>query len=268
MIDLGDVYQVAVDIYSAGGVLTDPATATLTITLPDGTTATPAVSLPSSTAGQLRVDYTTTMAGRHSYRMVTTVPATAHTGVFDVRSAAPDLIVSLEDAKTHLNITSTTSDEELRSMIESVTAVVEQYVGAVVRRTEVEVFDGGRAQLTLSHIPVISVTSVVDTGATVSASSYTFNATSGVLTQIAGPSLLPFLVGVQSVTVTYVAGRTTVPANIRMAALLILQHMWESQRPAAAGPFSQGSDDYDPRYSYSVPRRALELLGEPIGGFA
>ena len=60
-------------------------------------------------------------------------------------------------------------------------------------------------------------------------------------------------------------------ADVRLAGLIILQHMWETQRPAAQGPFSQASDDYDPRYAYSVPRRAQELLGVEIGeavGFA
>lgn len=268
MIDLGDVYQVAVDVYTSAGALTSPATATLTITLPDGTTVTPAVTVPPTSTGQLRVDYTTTMAGRHSYRMVTTAPVTAHTGVFDVRSATPELLVSLEDAKAHLNITSTTHDEELRSMIEGIAGALEPYTGAVVRRTEVQVFDGGRCELLLAHTPLISVTSVVDDGTTLAASDYTVNTASGVLTRLSGSFPYPFRPGVQSVTVTYVAGQVSVPAKVRMAALIVLQHLWETQRPAAAGPFSQGSDDFDPRYSYSIPRRALEMLDEPIGGIA
>lgn len=189
--------------------------------------------------------------------------------------AATD-IVTLAEAKLHLNITGTDSDAELAGFISAATQPCEDVVGAVVNRTVVEVFDGGRAQLPLSHRPVSSITSVVDTGTTLSASSYTVNAESGVLTLVAGPSPLPFLVGVQSVTVTYVAGRvastaavaTSAYGNIRMAALIIVQHLWETQRPAAAGPFTQGVDDFDPRYSFSIPRRATELLGERVAGFA
>lgn len=270
MLDLGDVYQVAVDIRDASDVLTNPSTATLTITLPDGTTETPTVTLPPTATGQLRVDYTTVQAGRHIYRMVTTGPTTVYVGVFDVRPAAPELIVSLKDAKKQLNIPldKTSDDEEIRSMIEGITGPIEDYVGAVPRRTETQVFDGGRCAVLLAHIPLISVTSVVDSGTTLTAGDYEVNLTSGVLTRVAGIALLPFLPGVQSVTVTYVAGRAIVPANVRLATLITLQHMWETQRPAASGPFTQGGDDFDPRYTYSIPRRALELLGEPAGGFA
>lgn len=188
--------------------------------------------------------------------------------------AATD-IVTLAEAKAHLNITDSSSDTELAGFISAATQPVEDVVGAVVNRTVVEAFNGGRPSLLLTT-PVSSITSVVATGATLAASSYVFNAASGVLTQVAGPSPLPFLAGVQSVTVTYVAGRvastaavaTSAFGNIRMAALIIIQHLWDTQRPAASGPYSQGVDDYDPRYSFSVPRRATELLGERVGGFA
>lgn len=188
--------------------------------------------------------------------------------------AATD-IVTLAECKTHLNITDSSSDTELGGFISGATAVVERYVGAVVNRAVVETFDGGVSRLSLSHLPVSSVTSVVDDGATLAAGDYVVSPDSGVLSRVAGSGLSAFLVGVQSVVVTYVAGRVASTAAVaaaypdfRLAALIIIQHMWETQRPAAAGPFTQGSDDYDPRYSYSVPRRALELLGEPIGGIA
>lgn len=185
--------------------------------------------------------------------------------------AATD-IVSLAAAKTHLNMTDTASDAELAGFISAATGVVEQYVGAVINRTVTEVFDGGRAVLMLSHIPVVSITSVTDGGTALDAGAYKVAGDSGVLSRVSGSALVPLLAGVQSVVVVYVAGQAAdtdaVPGNMRMAALIIIQHLWETQRPAAQGPFSQASDDYDPRYSYSVPRRALELLGEPVGGIA
>lgn len=188
--------------------------------------------------------------------------------------AATD-IVALADAKTQLNITDSASDAELAGYISGVTRVVERYVGAVIVRSVTDVFDGGRAVLSLRTIPVLSVTSVTDSGAVVDPSGYTVSKPSGVLTRVAGPVPFPFLPGVQSVSVTYQPGQAgdiaAVKANLGdvwLGALIILQHMWETQRPAAAGPFSQGGDDFDPRYTYSIPRRALELLGEPMGGIA
>lgn len=185
----------------------------------------------------------------------------------------------LDDAKAQLNIdeANTDSDVELAGFISGVTGVVERYVGAVVNRTVTEVFDGGRPEVLLSTIPVASITEVTDSGAVLDADAYRASR-SGVLSRVVGPSRSSFLPGVQSVSVEYVAGQVADTAavavqlpHVRLAGLIILQHMWETQRPAAAGPFSQTSDDYDPRYAYSVPRRAQELLGVEIGeavGFA
>lgn len=190
--------------------------------------------------------------------------------------AATDLFL-LADAKAQLNITDAASDAELAGYVSGVTRVVERYVGAVVNRTVTEVFDGGRCEVLLSKIPVASVTKVTDSGTVLDAGAYRASS-SGVLSRVAGPSRTLFLPGVQSVQVEYVAGQVadtaavaTDLADVRLAGLIILQHMWETQRPAAQGPFSQASDDYDPRYAYSVPRRAQELLGIEIGeavGFA
>lgn len=190
--------------------------------------------------------------------------------------AATDLFL-LDDAKDQLNITDTASDAELAGYISGITRVVERYVGAVVNRPVVEVFDGGRCEVLLSKIPVASVVSVTDSGTVLDADAYAVSS-SGVLSRVAGPSRTLFLPGIQSVQVEYVAGQVadtaavaTDLADVRLAGLIILQHMWETQRPAAQGPFSQASDDYDPRYAYSVPRRAQELLGIEIGeavGFA
>jgi uncharacterized phiE125 gp8 family phage protein len=188
--------------------------------------------------------------------------------------AATD-IFTLAQAKKQLNIDAadTASDDELSGVyIPAVTAVIENNVGKVINRSVTEVFDGGRAVLLLTSIPVVSITSVTEAGSVLDPAGYVVDKNSGVLTRVSGVSAIACLPGIQSVSVLYVAGQaadvTQVAGNVRLAGLIILQHMWETQRPAGGGPFSQGQDDYDPRYSYSIPRRALELLGEPIGGFA
>lgn len=185
--------------------------------------------------------------------------------------AASD-VVSLDETKLQVNMDDTTSDAELAVFISAASEAVEDYVGAVVNRTVTEVFDGGREQVLLSKLPVVSVTSVTDNGTLLAASDYKVDAPSGVLTRVSGRDATCFNPGIQSLSVVYVAGRAAdtaaAPARYKMAALIIIQHLWETQRPAAAGPFSQGSDDFDPRYTYSIPRRALELLGEPMGGIA
>ncbi|MEV4000999.1 head-tail connector protein [Actinomadura sp. NPDC049753] len=186
--------------------------------------------------------------------------------------AATD-IIDLAAAKEQLNIDpdNTDSDAELALYVSAATEVVERYVGAVIQRPVTERFDGGRSALLLSALPVASVTSVTVGGSVLDAAGVAVSE-SGVLTRVSGSARMNFSSGTQTVEVVYVAGRAAsvaeVPARYQLAARIIVQHMWETQRPAAQGPFSQASDDYDPRYAYSVPRRAQELLGVEIGEWA
>ena len=129
MFDLGAIYPAALDVLNASGVLVDPASATLTITLPDGTTLNPSVPLPSTVPGQLRVSYQTTMPGRHLVRWVTQNPNTAFTDAFDVAEAAPPTILSLAMAKKTLQIdpANTDDDDEIREMLMGITKAAENY---------------------------------------------------------------------------------------------------------------------------------------------
>jgi hypothetical protein len=176
-------------------------------------------------------------------------------------------IVTLAQIKSQLNIPSgdTSNDTELALYGDAATTAVEEVVGTVTQVAVTEKFHGGKVAVTLAS-PVVSVTSVTDFGNVLTSADWSLN--DRTLTRVAGLYPLPFLPGVNSVVVAYTAGLAVVPAGYQLAALIIVQHMWETQRPAGRSPFNQQSDEYDPRYSYSIPRRALELLGEPIAGFA
>jgi hypothetical protein len=68
-------------------------------------------------------------------------------------------------------------------------------------------------------------------------------------------------------TVTYTAGRAAVPPTIKLAALILLQHLWRTQYGASRVP-SGGNDDWSvtdpiPGFGYAVPNRVLQLL-EPF----
>jgi hypothetical protein len=281
MIDLGDTYQIAVAIRESDGTLTDPATATLSITLPDLTAVTPAVPAPVET-GILRVDYPTVQAGPHRWRLTTTGPVTAHSDMFDVRDAAPALLFSLSDAKAHLNIPTerTTDDEELRRFVEAVTEVVERDpewgVGPVVARTYVDrirVCD--TRALVLRHRPVLSLTSVaavLDGGTGYDPAGLDVDQEAGIVIRKAARGL--FFTG-GPWDVTYLAGRQQMPANITHAGRIILQHIWSTQRSRdiRRPPAALASDMTEVRgggLTFSVPRRAVELLGgdAQAGGFA
>ncbi|MCM1972326.1 hypothetical protein [Streptomyces sp. G1] len=268
MIDLGSVYQVAVDVRDADGTLTDPVSATLTITLPDGTTVTPAVPLPSSTPGELRVDYVTSQAGRHTWRLVTTSPTTAYTEVFDVAPSAPISIVSLARAKKQLNIDSsdTTDDEELRGFITGASLAVERHLGQIVARRSfserctVDAY----GQILLSHVPVLSLTAVAsaDGATTWTVGDLHADADSGIVHAATGPALTG------DVDVTHQAGMRVVPEDYQLATLIIIQHLWETQRGAIGVLLGGEGEAWQPGRGYAIPRRALELLDSPLPGIA
>lgn len=275
MIGLGEVYRITADVRDADGVLADPASATLTVTLPDGSTVTPDVPNPAVT-GKVVVDYPTTAAGRHVWRLVTSGPVTASADIFEVLPADAGQIVSLRDAKEHLNIPldRTEDDRELLGFLVAVTAVVENHVGAVLRREESAAFDGGLDSVVLPVTPILSVTSVTESGTAVDASGYSLDAASGVMRRMADSRPTRWRAGIGNVVVDYVVGRTSVAANVSRAALIILKHMWETQRNAGGGRPGLASEVADPATymvnpsSFTIPYRALELLGARFSGVA
>lgn len=249
--DLGDTVRLAAECRDAGGTLADADTATLTVTLPDGTTATPTVADPAE-AGLYVHDFIPTQDGRHSVRWVFTGPATAYADVFDVRPAAPPLIMSLADAKAHLNLKTTRDDVELRAWVEAVTELVQNLTGVSVRHTRTETHHLPLrcvTALALHRSPVLEVTAV--NGEDIDSGSYEIDPAAGILYGcFAGPT-----------TVSYVAGRTVVPAAVTAGAKIILQHLWQSVRTGSRSP-TRGQDDVAmvAGFGYAIPNRALQLL--------
>lgn len=265
--DLGDTVRLRGDCRNAGGTLTNATTAVLTITLPDGTTATPSVTNPPASTGEYFVDYTSVQAGRHGVRWVFTAPAAAYTDMFDVRAAAPPLILSLADARQHLQIpaSDTSADEQMRGWLESVTELVESLCGPVVRRTVVEdhsIQGWGVTELALRRTPVLSVTSAI--GVLTGSASYDIAGLSvdsnGILRRLDGGRMSGLL------RVTYSAGRAIVPANLSSAARIILQHLWRTQYGASRALAGLGGgEDFavtEPiaGFGYAIPNRALQLM--------
>lgn len=274
--DLGDVYRLSYDHYVNGALATAGA-ATWTVTLPDG--ATSSFAATTTGTGLYRNDFTTTLAGRHTVRWVGTgANAGAWAGSFNVSPAASGDLISLADAKTQLNIpaSSTVHDEELRDFIGGLTAVIEGPDGlgrVVVKRTIVEsrTVDRAAYQLTLSSLPVISLTSVIDLDGnrTWAAADFHLDGDTGLLTT--KDSATPVYGQIQF---TYVAGYQVIPANITMAARVVLQDWWRTQRAGGGGPrFVAGSDENSAlvRAGWGLSLlspEARQLLGPPLAGLA
>ena len=168
-------------------------------------------------------------------------------------------LVTLEEAKRQLDITGTAEDIELQTYIDALPAVIEGFVGVVEQREIVDKVAGGRAALSVLHPPLMSVTSLTGAGATYQADALDVDGPAGVITRLDGA---PFPAG--TYTVTYTAGRPSVPPTIKLAALVLLQHLWRTQR-ASRGGLAGGGDDFSvtepiPGFGYAVPHRVMQLL--------
>lgn len=258
--DVGDSVPIAVDVKDSNGTLANASTAVLTVTLPDGSTTTPVVTNPPASAGQYRVTFVPTLTGRHEWRLVTTVPNTAYQDVFDVRESPSPSLISLADAKAHLNITTTASDDELREFLEAATEIVESYVGPVVTRTHTARVYGHyyRRSIALPHTQVTGITSITlvwDGSNPVNLADLTFDTPAGIVTFKSG-----FWFPYGDMDITYTVGRSYVKPNWSLAAKIIVKHLWDTQLGNL--PSIQGDDHgYVVTGSgYLVPYRAEALL--------
>jgi hypothetical protein len=159
-------------------------------------------------------------------------------------------IVTLAEVKTFLNIDGTTYDAELPDYISSASQMVVNAIGPVNAEPRLQTFPSGQVlALALRYFPVIAVSSVTVNGSALAASAYTLNEADGLLTAASG-------FGYGPVIVTYSAGRTPIPADIRHATLVLVKHLWATQRGGAM----RGSSEPQPGSSYSMPNRVLEIL--------
>lgn len=267
MIDLGDTVTLAAECRDAADALANAGTVALTVTLPDGTTVTPAPTNPPAVTGRYTHPYVTTLTGRHIGRWTFSVgvPAQVWTDTFDVEATDPLTLVSLDAVKKHLNIplTTTTHDDELRDAIASVTDVIEDIVGVVIKRSFTETYSGrGDRAVLLRWRPVVSVTSVTENGVAVASSDYSVTS-SGVLTRATGR----WARGVDNVAVTHVAGRDATPASVRDGAKELIRINWRPQQGGNNPVFDQGrSDDFgqgqpgELRLGFFVPNTVMERL--------
>ena len=111
-----------------------------------------------------------------------------------------------------------------------------------MRRSVTESYDGGQYALILRSTPVVSVTSVIDSGVTLTALDYTLDTGAGILYRGTTSYRTGFTVGRNSVEVTYVAGYANPPAVVRLAALNLIQSMWQQSQQA----FHPGLDEAGP----------------------
>lgn len=173
-------------------------------------------------------------------------------------------LLTLAEAKAQLNLASDTDDAELQAYIEAVTPVIEDYVGPVEPREVIERHDAGsgRRVLVLRTTPVLSLTSVeplLDGGVSYSVGGLVFDPDTGEVRRGDGGCFRGLLL------ITLQAGRADISPTINLAARMLVQHLWRTQRASRGGALAGGGNDYSvgdpiPGLGYAVPNRVLELL--------
>lgn len=260
MYRIGDTVPLSFRVINRQLSLLD-ATVTLTIEQPTGADVTPSVVRDG--VGQYSALFVPTQPGRHVVRWLATgAHNQAETDVLNIAAgASPVEIISLAEAKEHLNMDAEQSaeDGELRSFIAAASRVVEQYLKQVIaRRTIVEdhVLDGTGTVL-LQAAPVVSLTSVTaPDGTELDVAGMSVDAANGIVSVAAsGPQRF-----------TFVAGYAVVPDNIIKATQIICAHLWSTQRVQTVGatPGFGGSDMAAAPVSgrgYLIPNQAAQLLG-------
>lgn len=245
--DIGDTVPLGVSITGDDGSPVDAATVTLTIDRPDGTTDVPTLTHPG--VGDYRHSLVPDIPGTYGLRWASTSPNTAYA---DVVTVAPVDVhaVSLTQVKDHLNITATTSDDELRELIGYVCDVGEQFTGRVFGRRSVtsSIYGCGTKYLPLPACPILTVETVVVDGVAVDPGAYLVGYDSGVLTATQWTNGA-------TIVVAYTAGYARQPGADVTGALRMCAHLWKYQRGSVQARGGSWSDEAP----FAIPNFVAEL---------
>jgi hypothetical protein len=186
-------------------------------------------------------------------------------------------LLSVQEASAFLRITGTADEVEIAEMVTSASSIIERRIGPVIMASYVETYDGGRPQIMLRHSPVVTITSVSEawgfstiytltptvldgTPTNLGNFGYSLDAKLGLLTRRTVGVASRFANGVQNVTVAYTAGYPTVPNDLKLAAKLLVQHFYMTQRGGSRRP-GMGGDDAQPASHYDdMPSRVEQIL--------
>lgn len=189
----------------------------------------------------------------------------------------PTSLVSLTDVKAHLNIPTedTSHDTEIQGFIDDTQPIIEDIVGPVVQVNCDEWYDGGQQEIVLRTRPVVSVTSVTEYIGNVAytltsaaspdlAGPYSFVLDGGRIIRRRSGVMGAFPVGFSNVHVVYVAGRATVPTNVRLGTLELIRHNYQmtqlAGRPTFGGTAAEDTLATTPT-GFAIPTRVIEMLG-------
>lgn len=176
-------------------------------------------------------------------------------------------LLSLDEARAELKIDARDSsvDEQLQRYVDAIARVVENHVGEVidVRTVTERLRLRGQTHFTLRKVPVVSLTSLTGlSGVVYPTTGMDVDPATGVVEMFRGN------VPGETVVAVYQAGYAddAVPLNYKRGALVILQHVWETQRGVGTqfGGVIGEEERLNRLWMYGPPRKALEWLGDPM----
>ena len=199
-------------------------------------------------------------------------------------------IVTLADVRAHLRYptSDTLDDVAIQGFISAADEVIIREVGHVLPKMYSETFDGGDTTIYVENVPILSVQDVteswgylnytlaqVQVGTVPAPNMFAYSVdvplTGEITRRSAGNVAVPFMPGDSNISITYTAGRKSIPGNVRLAALELIAHWWQnSQQRGAGGSMSEYSYDSTntdftrttgmSAINQGVPYRILELL--------
>lgn len=141
-------------------------------------------------------------------------------------------VLSLPDAKAHLNIEGETYDQELTAFIAAAEGALAQLVGPLSTSTVTRRVAGYGWGLHLPISPAVSLTSVTPVGGTaLTLGDLYLDQESATVSYTSGSFFYSM-----AYDVVYTAGRSTVPPDLLMAVKKQLKRMWSDQRGGANRP--------------------------------
>lgn len=266
MYDVGDRVTVTTELRDTSGTLTD-ATVTLSVRRPDLTSFSPTVGSNGGT-GLYAASFSADQVGIYLYKWTAAgALAAVESGQITVQDSQRVLVAGLDEFRAQLDRADFSGDAELRLYLEAATNQIEWLIGPLTPTVITERVVGGN-RIALRRTPVISVTSIAPVFDNVlqtplDASLYAVDNVTGdirlMLWHTWGNNWWDY-------EIQYTVGRTTIPADIKLAGLIIAQHLWAVQN--GRWTINAPTDDQlavSAGAPFSIPYRALELLRPYIG---
>jgi hypothetical protein len=162
-------------------------------------------------------------------------------------------VLTLDEAKAHLNIQGTTDDAELQTVIDAAEARLSQEVGPLAATEVSRRISGGGWELVLPVTPAMSLVSITPwAGSALTLADLYLDTVTGLVT-----FNNPTLFAATYYDVVYDAGRLTCPDDLLFAIKELVRHLWETQRGTPMTP----DDTFDtPSVGYALPNRVMELI--------